>query len=262
VQNFSTPPSCDNPTHCGTIQGTVTDANTHDPVQGILVGIQDHMGGGDDQSLDNLVDVTAPDGSYSIPDVPRHNGYKLLTVGNGYEPSPVTVNVQSATVTVDRVIRRDWASSSGGAHVVTFTRPDYSAFGCGPGGAIDLSQSEGWGSDAPGNHQSGVGGPRQIVIRLPHAVDITNFAVDPSEVCGDDSSAALKAFKIETKKASGPYVVAINHQQALPLHQFATLTPTQGKSKVLFVRFTMLSNRGNPNFMDMAELEVHGTAST
>src|SRR4051812_437803 len=55
VQNFSTPPSCDNPTHCGTIQGIVTDANTHDPVQGILVGIQDHMGGGDDQSLDNLV---------------------------------------------------------------------------------------------------------------------------------------------------------------------------------------------------------------
>ncbi len=262
TQNFVVPPSCDNPAHCGTVEGTVTDQDTGLPVRGIVVGIRDHQTVGSDQSPDNLLDVTAADGSYSIPDVPRHSGYLLIAQGNGYEPKSTPLNVQSATVTANRAVRRDWASAGGGARVISFTRPDYTPFDCGPGGAIDLSQDTGWGSDSPNNHSSGVGGSRQITIRLPHAVDITNFAVDPSEICGDDSTAAVKAFRIETKKASGPFVRAINRQQPLPLHQFTTLTPSQGKADVLFVRFTMLSNRGNPSFMDMTELEVHGTKST
>jgi hypothetical protein len=261
VQNFAAPPSCANPAHCGTIEGTITDADTHDPLHGVVVSVVDHMTPGSGQSPDNLVDVTAADGSYSIPDVPRHSGYRLTTMFDGYERSLATVNVQSASVTVNRAIRRDWAASSGGARIISFTRPNYTQFGCGPGGAIDTSQAVGWGSDAPGNPNSGVRGPRQITIRLPHAVDIDNFAVDPSETCGDFSDAAVKSFKIETKKASGPFVVAINRTQPLLLHRFTTLTPSQGKSRVLFVRFTMRSNRGDRAFMDMTELLVHGTQS-
>ena len=37
--------------------------------------------------------------------------------------------------------RRDWVSSSGGGTITDFNGPDYTDFGCGPGGAIDLSQS-------------------------------------------------------------------------------------------------------------------------
>jgi hypothetical protein len=259
TQNFVAPPNC--PAQCGTIEGTVTDTDTDDPLQGIVVAIRDHITPGSGQSPDNLLAVSHADGSYSIPNVPKHNGYTLYSFGDGYEPKPVTVNVQSAHVTVDRELKKDWAAKDAGARIVSFTRPDYTPFGCGPGGAIDLSTDIGWGSDAPGNHQSGVGGPRQITIRLPHAVDIQNFALNPSETCGDDSSAAVKAFKIETKKFSGGYTTVINRPTGVALHQFTTLTPTTGKSKVLFVRFTMINNRGNSNFMDMTELEVHGTES-
>jgi hypothetical protein len=89
---------------------------------------------------------------------------------------------------------------------------------------------------------------------------VTNFAVDPTAVCGDSQAAAVKKFKIETKTASGPFKVSINRSTALPLGGFTTLHPATGTaSNVLFVRFTMISNRGDASFMDMTELEVHGT---
>jgi hypothetical protein len=181
---------------------------------------------------------------------------------NGYEPSPLKISVQSPTVTVNRAVHFDWASLSAGSSVQSFTPPNYSAFGCGPQGAVDLTDGSGWGSDAPGNGGSGVFGPRQITIRLPRAVNVTTFAVDPSPACGDSTAAAVKAFKIETKTASGSFRVAVNHQTALPIGHFTTLTPAApASSHVLFVRFTMISNRGDHRFMDMTELSVRGSAA-
>jgi len=179
----------------------------------------------------------------------------------GYEPTPVQVNVQSATVTKDRAIHLDWASSDGGASIISFTPPDYTGAGCGPQGAIDLVDGSGWGSDSVTNHESGFGGPRHITIRLPHAVDIARFGVDPSPVCGDGSSAALKTFKIEVKTASGPFHIARGTTTAGPLGHITTFAPTGPANNVIQVRFTMLSNRGDHNFMDMTELTVHGSAS-
>jgi hypothetical protein len=71
----------------------------------------------------------------------------------------------------------------------------------------------------------------------------------------------VKFFKIETKTASGGFVTAVGKHQAGPLRRLTTVVPTAGKNNVLFVRFTMISNRGNHRYMDMTELTVHGTSS-
>ncbi len=251
TQNFATPPGCGNPAHCGTVKGVITNAVTSNPIAGATVGIVDHLTNSTQQSPDNLVDVTAGDGSFSIPHVPRHSGYTLEVLG--YDPT-TTVNVNQATVNLGQVdVNRDWAALSGGATIASADPPDFSTFGCGPDGAFDLNTASGWGSALPT--------PRQITVRLPHAVNITNFALDPDPVCGDPSSAAVKGFEIETKTASGGFVTAVNHGAAVPLGGFTTVTPSAGAHNVLFVRFTMLSNRGEPRFVDMTELLVHGTAA-
>jgi extracellular elastinolytic metalloproteinase len=250
TQNFVTPPGCSNPSHCGTIHGVITDATTHHPIAHATVGIVDHLTGSTQQSPDNLVDVTAADGSYSIPNVPRHSGYSIEALG--YDPAS-TVSVQSATVTKNLAVHRDWAALSGGATIQSVSPPNFGNFGCPPDAAFDLQTSSGWGSARPT--------PRQITVRLPHAVNISEFRLDPDAACGDSSSAAVKGFKIETKTASGGFVTAVNRGAGVPLGGFTTLHPTAGAHNVLFVRFTMTSNHGDPQFVDMTELLVHGTAA-
>ena len=95
---------------------------------------------------------------------------------------------------------RDWAASSGGASIVDFTGPDYTDSGCGPEGAIDLSQATGWGSTTGGNDAplTNVFVPKYITVELPEAVDIDHFGVDPSATCGDGGSASTGDYKIET----------------------------------------------------------------
>ena len=95
-------------------------------------------------------------------------------------------------------------------------------------------------------------------------MDITEFGVDPSPACipPDGPSAALKTFKIEVRTtATGPFHVARGTTTAGPLGQITTFAATGPANHVVQVRFTMLSNRGDHNFMDMTELTVHGTSS-
>ena len=51
-------------------------------------------------------------------------------------------------------------------------------------------------------------GPRKVVIKLPKAVDIKNFAVASNGSCGDGPEAGVKKFKVETKTANGGWVTA------------------------------------------------------
>ena len=128
--------------------------------------------------------------------------------------------------------------------------PDYTDFGCGPSGAFDLSLGTGWGSDSPG--------PRHIVVKLPRAVDVTSFGFDPGNTCGDGPDAATKTFAIYTKKAGGTWVLAYSGKK-LKTGRLNTLIPSAGASNVRFVKLVLLTNRGNPSYMDMSELTVRGS---
>jgi hypothetical protein len=100
-------------------------------------------------------------------------------------------------------------------------------------------------------------GPRKVVIKLPKVVDVTSFAVASTGACGDGPESGVKKFKIETKSAGGNWITAFvgtapNNGKLL------TYVPHKGKANVRFVRFTMLSNHGDPLFMDVMELSVRG----
>jgi extracellular elastinolytic metalloproteinase len=253
TQNFSLPPSC--PASCTAITGTITDSFTHAPVSGARVGIQGH-----NSSLANdLADTTDASGHYRIANVPKNHTYILEFGKKGFLPAVKTVSVGTTSVSVNKAIVHDWAAKSGGARILSATRPDYTAFGCGPDNAIDLSQLQGWGSDAPSNPHSGVSGPRTIVIHLSAKTDIKQFRIDPSATCGDGPSAAVKNFTVQTRRSStSSWITAWSNTAALTQGAYTSHTPTTGASGVVDVRLTMSSNRGDPLFMDMTELLVLG----
>jgi len=69
-------------------------------------------------------------------------------------------------VTVNWSVRRDWAASSGGGSVVSFTGPDYTP-DCGPAMLIDQSQVAGWGSNVGAAGDQIVLPPPERGQRLP-----------------------------------------------------------------------------------------------
>jgi hypothetical protein len=255
TENFSTPPAC--PANCVTLSGKVTDTDTGAKVVGARVSV----GGFTSGLPGDLSATTNTAGTYTIHNVPKHTYGRVVAAKAGYEPAGATNVGITANKVLNLKLRRDWAAVGPGAGAVikSATEPDYSEFGCGPSGAFDLSQASGWGSDAPNNPQSGVTGPRTVVLQLPKAVNVTNFAIDPAATCGDDPSAGVKAFTISTRKtATSPWVVAVNNTATLSEGVFHVLTPGAGKTGVRFVKLTMKTNRGNASFMDVTELEVHG----
>jgi hypothetical protein len=226
----------------------------------------------------NPSSVTDGHGHYAIHGVPEGVYKKLVVNGAGYQPARATVKVTGSGAVKNFAVRRDWAAASGGARISSFTGADYSGFGCGPRGAIDLSESTGWGSNAgPGTDDSPTGTfhPKQIVVNLHHLVDVTGFGVDPASTCGDAPSASTRGYTIETSpdnvawtvQHSGAFTPTDNGRiNAVP----ADTNPTAVK----FVRFTIESNevpdfaadcpRGafdGCSFADLTELEVFGTPS-
>jgi len=254
IQDFHTPPNC--PANCATISGKVTDKDTHAAIGGARVSV----GGFTSGLPGDLSPLTNAAGNYAIHDVPKHTYHRVVAAKGGFESATTTNVAVNANKTLNFAIRRDWAAISGGAVVTSFTKPDYTGFGCGPSGAFDLSQGSGWGSDAPSNNSSGVSGPRTVVLQLPRAVNVVNFAIDPGATCGDPASAGLKAFTISTRKSSSaPWITAATNTASLSDGVFHVLVPGAGKAGVRFVRLTMKTNKGHPGFMDMSELLVHGT---
>ncbi len=247
VQNFSSPPSC--PSACATVSGTITDTDTGAGISGAYVGIRGHDSG----YAGDLAATTNSSGHYSIANVPTGHSYVIEIGKNGYLPTTSNVSVGSGGGTVNRPITRDWAANSGGANVTSFNGPDYSSYGCGPTGAIDLSQGSGWGSDMPG--------PRYAVIHLPQKINIRQLQIDPGATCGDPDSAGVGRFTIQTRtSASAGWTTAWDYTgSGLPEHTFSAHSPTTGKTGVSDVRLVMNNNRGNAQFIDMSELLVFGS---
>jgi extracellular elastinolytic metalloproteinase len=244
VADFDLPPDCAvDP--CGTISGTITDSLSGAPLTGVHVGIAGHMSGlGSD-----LGAHTDAAGTFSIAAVPFH-AYTFVVDQVGYESATISNLVVNGDETVDRKITRDWAAIEGGAVLGHFSPPDYTGFGCGPSGAFDLALGTGWGSDAPG--------PRSVVVKLSKAVDVTSFGFDPGNTCGDGPDAATRTFTIYTKKSGGKWVLAFSGGK-LKIGRLNKLIPSAGASNVRFVKLVLLTNRGNPAYMDASELTVRGS---
>lgn len=254
IEDFSLPVDCAvDP--CGTISGTITDKATGNDLRNARVFLAGHSSG----FATDLADVTDTQGRFSIANVPFHDYPELVIDGVGYEQRIRNVTVDGDE-TVDVKLVRDWASLEGGARLKSFTPPDYGPF-CGRNadGAFDLSLSSGWPSDAPGSTVgSNVTGPRKAVVRLPKAVDVTTFGIASGGTCGDGPESGVKRFTIETRKASGNWVVALSDtvDNDGVLHTFKAKA---GKQNVRFIRFTMRSTHGDDVFMDVLEVTVRGT---
>jgi len=267
--SFAMPPASD---ATGTIHGTVTDGDSHNPLAGITVTLA-FQGSG----TANPTAVTDATGQYTITGVPQGHYAKLIVRGRGYQARQ-EVTVGASTPDANFSPRFNWAGPGTGSAVVEATGKDYSSIGCGPDKAIDGSQSGGWSTSAgPGNQTNGSNGfgPKHITVQLGAAVDITGFAVDPSSTCGDDPTSSTAGFLIEGSPtgAAGTYsTLASGTFGAADNGRMNPLVATA--SNIRFVRFTIQSDQvpdfsgmcgqgGGPSgchFTDLSELQVFGTA--
>jgi extracellular elastinolytic metalloproteinase len=269
IEDFSMPPAAGGPT--GAVQGTVLDATSDLPLDGIDVGL-----GGHDTSFDNafaettLATRTDPDGTYDLTDIPVGTYPQLVFHGpSGYDPGvvgPLTVS-SAQTLTRDVTLRRDWAATAGGA-LFTATDDSQAPLLCGAAALLDQSR-HGWSTD------SSVAGAKSVTVSLPQTIDITGFGIDPTPVCGDDQSSELNGYEIETSTDGGTTfqktnlatgtagfgLTAIGH-----LNEVAP-DPSQPGSVhgVTDVRLTMLNPLGTSGggttgnrFMDATEFEIFG----
>jgi hypothetical protein len=253
--NSARPPSC-GADPCGRIHGRITDGITGRPVRGVVVGI-----GGDQSGFPgtDLVATTDKEGRFEIRKVPFHRYRDVVVDRTGFEPVVVRGIRVDGDVVVRRQIFRDWAALDAGARVIKFTPPDYSSFGCGPAYAFDRSLVSGWSSDAPNSLVgSSVTGPRSVTVKLPRAVDVTAFAIDPAATCGDRPTSAVKAFDVFTRPLHGAWTLAYRRTGGLSSGVLHRLVPRDGDRNVRFVRLTMKSNHGEPYFMDVTEFSVRG----
>ncbi|MDX6277593.1 MAG: extracellular elastinolytic metalloproteinase [Nocardioidaceae bacterium] len=278
AQDFHHPPSAELPR--GTMSGTVSDANTGDPLVGALVRITGHDSG----YIGSFTAVTNGSGQYGIANLPQGTYQKVVVSNDGYE-----IGTSAVTVNGDRTknfkIRKDYAASSGGADITAANGPDYTAYGCGPGGAIDLSQGTGWGSTT-GNDAGDPAStivPKAITVKLPSKINIsdsatnTAFAVDPTATCGDPGSSSTGDYKIEVSPDGSTWTTAVDGTGAHAFtaanrYHFANVPSAVNAIGVQYVRFTMLAPQvpdfstncpdgpyGGCQFMDMTELEVFGS---
>lgn len=208
--DFSLPPVGSD---TGTISGEVTDSATGEPIQGAVVTVA-FQGS---PIATNPSDTTDADGLYSLGPIPQGTYPKMTVSVAGYDEVRQAVTVDSATVTVNASLDRDWASAAGGASIDDFTGVDFTPFGCGPVNAIDQSDGFGWSTSA--DLVDGVAGPdtpKYIAVKLPNAVDISAITVNPTANCGDGLSASAGAYHVEvstdgvtyTEVSSGEFVAA------------------------------------------------------
>ena len=263
VEDFSMPPAASTPR--GALTGKVTDSDTGAPVAGLSVGFGGHASG----FAGDLETTTAANGTYTISGILPGTYAKVFARGAGYDEQVATLSIPSHTVVKNWSVRKDWAASSGGASVVSFTGPDYSPFACGPAKLIDQSQISGWGSDvAPGG--------QKIVLHLSGTVNVGQLVINPSATCGDDPTASTGGYRVETSPDGVTWTQAA--AGAFPNGTVtATVIPlTAGGTGIAYVRYSMLTSQGQdaglcpvgqpPSvsgcvFLDSTELAVYGAAA-
>jgi extracellular elastinolytic metalloproteinase len=117
--------------------------------------------------------------------------------------------------------------------------------------------------------------PKQIVVELPATVDVSEFAIDPTNPCGVGGSASTGGFRIETSQDGTTWTIAAEGTfTAANRNQLNTVAPTAGTDDVRFVRYTMLTPQvpggaaacpgpfAGCTFMGPTELEVYGDEVT
>jgi hypothetical protein len=285
VEDFSLPPG--DKAKTAKLKGSVNDADTGQPLAGIVVAFGGHASGfpGDWAGVTNQV------GKYDVKKLFTGAYPKVSATGAGYDQVVKPITVVQGNNVLDFALRRDWASLGGGGSVADFNGPDFTGFGCGPSSAIDQSQGSGWGSttDDDDGNDTGRVTPKFVVIKLPVAVNVTEIKVNPSNTCGDAGSASTKDFRIETSPNGTTWTtVKEGSFGRADRGQYVTvggLNPG-GLAGVVYVRFTMLNPQvpdennnlppfgssgvpiqcgpGNPGgfsgcqFMDMTELGIYG----
>jgi hypothetical protein len=244
AQSFALPPAADTPR--GTITGRVTDALDGAGVAGVTVG----LAGG----LSTVSAVTGADGRYTIADVPAGTYLKVVAGGSGWEgPTTSLALAGDTTLTYDAVVKRDWAAAKGGATITESNGREYAEYGCGPNAAIDQSRLTGWSTQA--------GSAKSMTVRLPAAVDLTQIGIDPTETCGDSSSAATGGYRVETSPDGTTWTTAASGAFAFgDRRRLNLLTPVAGARGVRFARLTLLSSQGaGAQYRDLSEFALYGS---
>ncbi len=253
------------------ISGRVTDpTDGNAPLAGVVV----HVTGHDSGYSSDYTAVTDATGAYVIRNVFPGTYAKVVASKDGYELATKAVDTRQPGST-SFTLRRDWAAANGGAAVVGFNGPDYSAIGCGPRGAIDLSQGTGWGSttgDVNGT-PTNVFVPKYLTVDLGRAVDVSSFRVDPSATCGDSPDSSTGAYRIDTS-ADGQTWTTATRGAFTTADQGRYTTVGAAAKGVRFVKFWILGNQV-PSFVtscpsqpftgclytDLTELQVFGTSA-
>jgi hypothetical protein len=231
--------------------GTVRDDEGR-PVPGAHVAIAGHdTQGGLGPALADQTDAA---GSYSISAPPHDYAFATASAPAHRDARhPVTVPATGEDFTLER----DWSSAAGGAKVKSFTGPDNSASGCGPGGLIDDRSDSVWGSDsAPGG--------RSIVIDLGAPVDVEQVAIDPGAGCGDDASAGLRAYALLGATGPDEAFHSIGQQGAFGPGLGGALQDVTGTSapRIRYLELRALTPQDDSpggsgaDFLDVAELHV------
>ena len=238
VEDFSLPPAG---APDASLSGSVTDADSGDPLEGAIVAFGGHTNGAGD-----YVDTTDAAGAYSIGGIFSATYPKVSARAPGFDAVALdTLTIAAGPNVKDFELRRDWASASGGGSIAAFNGPDYTDFGCGPIGAIDQSDGTGWGSDT--DHDAlvtGLATDKFIVVKLPVPVDVSEIRVNPSNTCGDPGSSSTRGFRIETStdgttfgqvSAGVFYLANRNKANTVTLGGPGTLTGVQ------YIRFNILN---------------------
>lgn len=249
--DFSLPISCPGP-GCGTFAGRIVDPTSGAaPVAGAVVRI---AGGQLGMPVDRYA-LSGPDGRFRITNVPNARYRNVEVALDGYA-TRVLNGIGIHGVKHRRIgFRRDWAALSGGAAIIGFTGPDRSGSSgeCGPRGAVDGSLATSWLTSADQ--------PEALTIRLPQAVRITAFGIDPSARCAG-AFAATKAFDIWTRVEDGPWVLAFRTTDGLPADRVTVIRPPTGGLNIREIRLVLRSSQASVHQVEFTELFVRGHAAT
>ncbi|MGY0236746.1 M36 family metallopeptidase [Longispora urticae] len=267
AEDFSLPPGPNTPR--GSLTGTVVDTGTGKPLTGAVVV----FGGHRSSFAGAYTAVTDTTGKYVINNITAGTYPKVSASAAGYDQRSSAVSVNTGANTADWSLTRNWASRSGGGSVTASTGQDFTADGCGPGNMIDQSPGNGWVSDvvAQGN---GIA-PRSVTVKLPDAVTVAEFLIDPASSCGLGGSASVGDYTVETSADGQAWqTAAAGHFGPADRHRNNAVVPTAGTGTgVRYLRFTMVGTQlgdiggvcpGNFSactYVSASELGVHGALS-
>jgi extracellular elastinolytic metalloproteinase len=250
LEDFSQPPAPGDPR--GRIAGAVRDSASGQPVTGATAAI-----GGLTQGPDRLVGTSGADGAFAIENVPVRTYPNVVVSAPGYDTLVSTVTVTAgATAPLNPLLARNWAAVAGGAAITPGPGSDeYASQGCGPEAAVDQRQGTGWSTDASPAGKS-------MVVTLPGPINVSDFAVDPTEACGDEVKAATSGYRIETstQTVDGPWIEAASGAFGPSArHALNPVTAAPAATAgVRHVRVSLLSSQGGGDFFDLSEFTVHG----